>query len=206
MARFIPLLDKKQPINWWWRFIVLLGVLIFLFFLFFVIFAINLPRPTAIPPKADGIVVFTGTAPERISAGFELMKKGRGKRLLISGVYDDQTFATIMAFAPQESARLSCCVDLDYEATNTVENTHQTAIWAGVHNYRSVIIVTSAHHMPRAFLEMRRTKPNLSLSAYPVVPKNVQLDRWWQYTGTLRLLLGEYIRYLWTLANLPHRG
>ena len=210
MSRFSPSPDNPQQMNWRKLFFACLGILLGLFLLFFIIFALTLPRlnnvPPLVPPRADGIVVFTGTAPERIAVGLGLLGKGQGKRLLISGVYDDQDFASILAMASPQNARLKCCIDLDYEATNTLENTQQTAIWAQVHDYRSVIIVTSAHHMPRAFLEMRRTKPNLSLSAYPVVPENVRLDKWWLYPGTLRLLMGEYIRYLWALANLPHRG
>ena len=66
-------------------------------------------------------------------------------------------------------ARLRCCIDLDYRATNTVGNTQETALWAEVHEFSSLIVVTSSHHMPRAFLELRRTLPTTSLSAYPVL-------------------------------------
>ena len=67
----------------------------------------------------------------------------------------------------------------------------------------SLIIVTSAHHVPRAFLEMRRAMHAIRLSAYPVVPENVRMEAWWRYPGTFSLLLGEYVRYIWSLTGLP---
>ena len=174
-----------------------------LFIVFFIVFANNLPRPPENVPKADGIVVFTGTANERMIVGMELLHAKKGQRLLISGVYEDQSFETILAQVPDIRDAVACCIDLDPRATNTVQNAAQTAIWAQVHDFNSLIIVTSAHHVPRAFLEMRRAMPTMRLSAWPVVPANVKLEAWWRYPGTFSLLLGEYVRYLYALAGLP---
>ncbi len=206
MSRFSPRLEERFLIKLLRQIGLIFAVGLVLFGAFFIAFVVSLPRPTTIPPKADGIVVFTGTASERLVVGFNLLEQNRGKRLLISGVYDDQTFETIMALSPPNSTRVHCCLDLDYEAKNTLENAEQTTAWVNIHGYRSVIIVTSSHHMPRAFLELRRIKPNLRLSAYPVVPEKVHLTRWWLYPGTLKLLFGEYVRYIWALAGLPNRG
>ena len=174
-----------------------------LFLLFFIIFAQSLKAGPDSVPEADGIVVFTGTSPVRIETGLELLGDGKGQRLLISGVYEDQDFDMILAMAGADAERLRCCIDLDYRATNTVGNTQETALWAEVHGFSSLIVVTSSHHMPRAFLELRRTLPTTSLSAYPVLPPNVRLDYWYAYPGTMALLLGEYMRYLYVLSGLP---
>lgn len=194
----------------------LLGGLMLIFLLFFAIFAESLsddiaPQADGIVPQADGIVVFTGTATTRIEAGLRLLQDGKGRRLLITGVYENQGFDTVMALLPLAQgaappAHVTCCIDLDYKATNTVENTRETALWADVHGFRSLIVVTSAHHMPRAFLELRRAMPTARLSAYPVVPPQVKLDYWFAYPGTMALLLGEYARYLWALTGLPGRS
>ena len=174
-----------------------------LFLLFFIIFAQSLRAGPENVPQADGIVVFTGTSPVRIETGLKLLADGKGQRLLISGVYQDQDFDMILAMAGADGARLRCCIDLDYRATNTVGNTQETALWAEVHEFSSLIVVTSSQHMPRAFLELRRTLPTTSLSAYPVLPPNVRLDYWYAYPGTMALLLGEYMRYLYVLSGLP---
>ncbi|MBE8220112.1 MAG: YdcF family protein [Alphaproteobacteria bacterium] len=191
---------------------VLAGGMI-LFFASFVIFANTLPQanktPITLPadlPPADGIVVFTGTALERIQTGIQLLQADYAKRLLISGLYHHQGFDMLKSIAPNAYAAIKCCLDLDYRATNTRENAEETAAWAKVHGLESLIIVTSAHHVPRARLEMRNVNPRIHLSTYAVAPANVYFDTWWRYPGTFALLLGEYTRYLWTLAGLPNTG
>ena len=179
------------------------GGALVIFTFFFGIFANNLDTKPDDIPAADGIVVFTGTASARISVGLDMLAHGKGQRLLISGVYADQNFDTILALAPPGLDNVACCLDLDYIAKDTRENAHETALWADIHGYKSLIIVTSAHHVPRAFLEMRRAMPAIRLSAFPVVPENVRMDAWWRYPGTFALLLGEYVRYVWSLTGLP---
>lgn len=199
--------DKRQSSS---RFVTLLLGTAALFFLFFIIFAENLSDAPEDVPEADAIVVFTGTASARIEVGLKLLHDGKGQRLLVTGLYENQDFDTLLAMAPPSAqgdrAHIACCLDLDYKATNTVENTRETALWANVHGFRSLIVVTSAHHMPRAFLELRRAMPTARLSAYSVVPPQVKLDYWFAYPGTTALLLGEYARYLWALTGLPGAG
>lgn len=184
----------------------ILGGGLFFYLLFFIIFAQSLNSEAGDVPEADAIVVFTGTSPARIEAGLDLLADKKGERLLVSGLYENQSFDMIMQMAGDKAAGLQCCIDLDYRATNTVANTQETALWAEVHGFKSLIIVTSAHHMPRAFLELRRAMPTARLSAFPVVPPNVRLDYWFAFPGTMNLLLGEYSRYLWVLAGLPGAG
>ena len=43
----------------------------------------------------------------------------------------------------------------------------------------------------------------LRILSYPVLPPNVRLDHWYAYPGTMVLLLGEYMRYLYVLSGLP---
>ncbi len=168
----------------------------------FLIFVSALPPGETDPDiSADGIVVLTGTAIERLTTGIGLLEKGRGKRLLISGVYQGQGFDD-MAKLGHNRALIDCCLDLDYNAETTVENAVQTAQWARIHEFSSLLIVTSAHHVPRAMVEFRRAMPHVKLIAYPVVPQNVKLDSWWRYPGTFALLVGEYTRYILSLIGL----
>ena len=183
----------------------LLGGLTVLYLFFFIIFVETLSTAEEEDvPKADAIVVFTGTAMTRLEVGLDLLQRNKGARLLITGLYEKQRFDEIIALAPPNAQkRLKCCLDLDYKAANTVANARETALWAEVHGFQSLIVVTSAQHMPRAFLELRRAMPTARLSAFGVVPPRVKLDYWFAYPGTMALLLGEYTRYLWALTGLP---
>lgn len=186
----------------------LLSGMLGLYFFFFIVFVENLAPASLDVPTADAIVVFTGTASRRMEDGLDLLHQKKGKRLLITGLYEKQSFDEIIALAPPQAEReqIICCLDLDYRAVNTLANAHETAVWAEVHGFKSLIVVTSAQHMPRAFLELRRAMPTARLSAYSVLPPQVKLDYWFAYPGTLVLLLGEYTRYLWALSGLPRRS
>src|SRR5207248_507539 len=80
----------------------------------------------------------------------ELLAAGRGKRLLISGVNPGTTTSDIAHQVSEYSRFLSCCVDLDYSALNTLGNAVETRRWVLDRGFHSLIIVTSAYHMPRA--------------------------------------------------------
>ena len=151
--------------------------------------------------SADGIVVLTGSTPIRIREGFDLLKNKQGKRLLITGVYSGQSYESISALSSDPTAT-QCCFDLDYVATTTVSNAIETQKWAEVHQYKSLIIVTSVHHMPRAMVEFRRFMPALHIIPHSVLPENVKVEAWWRYPGTIKLLIGEYTRYVLSLIGL----
>ena len=153
-------------------------------------------------PQADGIVVLTGSSRRRIEQGLMLMADKRGRRVLITGVHKNVTMDNILDMSAIDPDKIACCVDLDYRANNTVGNAAEAALWARIHGYRSLILVTSTHHVPRTLIEMQRAMPNIRLIAHPVNPPGIRLDAWWRYPGTFALLLGEFTRYLFALFDL----
>jgi uncharacterized SAM-binding protein YcdF (DUF218 family) len=145
--------------------------------------------------NADGIVVLTGAA-ARIPDAIELLAADRGKRLLISGVHRDTRAGEIAGQTPIYSKYFKCCIDLDRSALNTFGNALETKRWAAEHNFNSLIVVTSNWHMPRAMAEMRHQMPQATLIPYPVISEKVRSESWWTNGETLRLLVGEYLKFL----------
>ena len=153
----------------------------------FALFAVSLPR-VASDRTTDAVVVVTG-APGRIERGLALLGRGKAKRLLISGV--DRTVR------PHELARryagstraFACCVDLGREAVDTRSNAEETAAWMRTHGYRSVRLVTTDWHMPRAKFELAHA---LDAAGVPVeiVPDGVASE------PGLTALVREYDKYL----------
>jgi uncharacterized SAM-binding protein YcdF (DUF218 family) len=151
--------------------------------------------------KADAIVVLTGSA-FRISDALELLAAGHGRRLLISGVNPDTKLSEIAHMTPQYEKWFSCCVDLDHVALDTIGNAVETKRWARERGIRSLIVVTSDYHLPRALAELGHQLPDVRLVPYPVISNRVRIDTWWSDPGTARLLFWEYLKYIVALARI----
>jgi uncharacterized SAM-binding protein YcdF (DUF218 family) len=149
----------------------------------------------ALDRNADGIVVLTGGS-SRIADAVELLSAGRGRRLLITGVHRATTSREIARLVPAYGWMMACCVDLDHSAVNTVGNAVETRRWAGRRGIRSLIVVTSNYHMPRAMAELSRQLPDVALIPFPVITENVRAERWWTSAPTAKLLLSEYLKYI----------
>ena len=167
----------------------------------FFIFTGNLQRSQPEPRTADGIAVLTGGV-ARIDEAMKLLTQQKAKRLLITGVNRTTSTEELKQLASQGDQLFSCCVDIDKEARNTIDNATETSQWVARNHYTSIIVVTSNYHMPRALAELARVMPGVTLIPYSVIDNNVHLDRWWTYPGTTKLLLSEYLKYLPALARL----
>jgi len=168
----------------------------------FIVFANGVDREHSEPQRsADGIAVLTGGM-SRIDEAMKLLAEGKAKRVLITGVNRTTTTKELKELASQGDQYFTCCVDIDKEARNTIDNATETSEWVALHHYGSIIVVTSNYHMPRALAELARVMPGVTLIPYSVVDNNVHLERWWTYPGTTRLLLSEYLKYLPALSRL----
>lgn len=161
----------------------------------------------ATPPdlRADGIVVLTGGA-ERIAGAMDLLRDGRAQRLLISGVHPQTSARQIGLLVDAGPSIFDCCIDLDRQAANTIGNAVETAKWVRDHRFGSIIVVTSAYHMPRSLAELGHAMPEVELVPYPVARPTLELERWWLNPRTARLLLEEYLKYMASQARLTLHG
>jgi uncharacterized SAM-binding protein YcdF (DUF218 family) len=145
--------------------------------------------------NADGIVVLTGGS-SRVSDAMELLAGGYGKRLLISGVHPTNAASDISRSLPDNQQLLRCCVDLDRSAVNTRSNAAETRRWVHERGFKSLIVVTSNYHMPRAIVELSHAMPDIALIPFSVVGDKWRDEPWWTSGTTLRLLLSEYAKYV----------
>jgi uncharacterized SAM-binding protein YcdF (DUF218 family) len=158
---------------------------------------------SAAPPpdvRAEGIVALTGGA-SRIQDALQLLAEGRGRRLLITGVNPATSRRELLRHVPGSDPLFDCCVDLDWRAMNTIGNAEETRKWAERRGFRSLIVVTSAYHVPRSMAELNRVLPGVELIAYPVPVERLH-GPWWRDAPMARLLLGEYVKYIAAVARM----
>jgi len=151
--------------------------------------------------SAEGIVVLTGGA-LRINDAIELLAAGRGQRLLITGVNPTTHSAELARLAPRYGRLFSCCIDLDHTAVNTIGNAVETRRWTRARGFRSLLVVTSAYHMPRALAELAHELPDVTLIAFPVLTERQRAEPWWSNGATARLVISEYLKFVYALVRM----
>lgn len=161
-----------------------LALLALAYLLGFALFMVSLGEPLD-GVRTDAIVVPTGGA-GRIDRGIALMRDKAAKRMLVTGV-DPDVKPHELAIQYKAPRRLfACCIDLGHEAVDTRSNADETAAWVRAHGYRSVRLVTSDWHMPRAKLELRHALDDgIELVGDPVPSK-----------PGFGMLVREYNKYL----------
>ena len=113
------------------------------------------------------------------------------------GVHPTNAVRDISRSLPDNlSLLLRCCVDLDRSAVNTRSNAAETRRWVSERGFKSLIVVTSNYHMPRAIVELSHAVPNVTLIPFAVVGDRWRDEPWWTSGATLRLLLSEYAKYV----------
>lgn len=157
--------------------------------------------PPPEPARADAIVALTGPSAERVNAAIRLLDQDKGDRVLISGVNREVRRQELRALTPGSSRLFNCCVDLGFEAENTVGNAREIAAWARAKGYDSLIVVTSDYHMPRSLMEIRGAAPGVRLTPYAVSTPSLDTSRWWRAAVTARRMTLEYMKYLAVLGR-----
>jgi uncharacterized SAM-binding protein YcdF (DUF218 family) len=131
-----------------------LSFLLLLYILGYAAFAVLLPK-AGDERLTDGIVVLTGGA-KRLERGLDLMQREKAKRMLVSGVERTVRPVELANRYGAKPALFECCIDLGREAVDTRSNAEETARWVERHKLKSVRLVTTDWHMPRADFELSR--------------------------------------------------
>lgn len=164
-------------------------------------FAEDIPRaPQGDAETTDAVVVLTG-GQMRLEEGITLLAEGRAKKLLVSGVNRGVELRELLRVAGNPPASVACCVTLGYSADNTAGNAEETRRWMEKEGFHSLRLVTANYHLRRSLLEFRREMPDVRIVPHPVFPESFKRDGWWQWRGTLALIVLEYNKYLAALVR-----
>jgi uncharacterized SAM-binding protein YcdF (DUF218 family) len=162
----------------------LIAFALLLYLLGYALFVVALPRP-ADDRVTDAIVVLTG-GPERLVRGIDLLRHGRARRMLISGVDRTVRPVDLAAAYDVKQSLFDCCIDLGRESVDTRSNAEETTDWVKRHKFQTVRLVTTDWHMPRARFELARQLGGKAKLIGDAVPSN----------ASFRQLFTEYNKYL----------
>lgn len=197
----------RRVLRWVGFSCVLIAALIFGGFLRFADSVTTLKPPAE--PRADAIIVLTGGY-QRIDQAVELLQQGAGKRLLISGAHPSTTPTQIRKMTQGSADLFSCCVDIGYDAIDTIGNAEEASNWIHARGYKSILVVTNNYHMPRSLAELSYVDPDIEFIPYPVVNSDLKTRDWFTDPNALRVMLAEYAKVLLASARnivgLRHTG
>jgi uncharacterized SAM-binding protein YcdF (DUF218 family) len=183
----------RRMLRWGGFAFVIAAALVFGGFLRFADSVTTLKPPAE--PRADAIVVLTGGY-QRIDQAVELLQKGAGKRLLISGVHPTTTRAQIRKMTQAAPELFACCVDIGYDALDTIGNAEEASNWIHARGYKSVLVVTNNYHMPRSLSELAYVDTETQFIPYPVVNTDLKNSNWFTDPNAMRVMLAEYAKVL----------
>ncbi len=135
----------------------LISALTIVWALGFLWFAVALPRPSE-DVRTDAVIVPTGAA-GRIERGLEVLREGRARHMLVTGVDREVKPREFAAQFAVPERQMDCCVTLGFAAVDTRSNAAETAQWVRDNRIASLRLVTSDWHMRRAVGELLRALP-----------------------------------------------
>jgi uncharacterized SAM-binding protein YcdF (DUF218 family) len=189
----------RTLLQWIGRLVVTAAVLLSIGFAVFVA-QVSMPNDGT-NARADAIVALTGDE-ERIETATQLLATGRAERMLISGVNRRTTRAALERLTTDSHHWFECCIEIGYEARDTIGNADETSRWMASHGFDTLIVVTSDYHMPRSLIELGRAMPSVQLIAHPTPSRYLSRPFWWVSLETTRVLLAEYVKLLPATARL----
>lgn len=117
--------------------------------------------------KTDAIVVLTG-GQNRLNVAIKLLEDGLAEKLYISGVDEKVTRAELLNLLGSKKELEECCIESGNQAEDTVGNAIETLKWLENNNIKTLRVVTSLEHMPRAMVELKRFIPKIKFIEHPV--------------------------------------
>ena len=101
-----------------------------------------------------------------------------------------------LSLSDEQALFFDCCVEIEFTAIDTNGNAKATIRWMQKHNLKDVLLVSANYHLPRAEIIFRRYLPEKEIYFQAVNPPDLKLSHWYLSWQTSRLLLKEYLKFL----------
>lgn len=151
-----------------------------------------------IDTQTQAVAVLTGGR-HRVAEGINILNNHLADKLFISGVPQKVKLADIERQAGVKAYN-KYKVELGYKATDTVGNAAEIKDWVLKNKIKSLRLITSNYHIPRAMEELSVYQLPTVIVVHPVYSQKVA-KHWWRFGGTFRLIAGEYNKFLYTFIH-----
>ena len=89
--------------------------------------------------------------------------------LLISGAgkgFSKKTLKNLFSSEIISEEIVECCIEIENKSKNTISNAVETLKWVKKNNFKTITLITSDYHMPRAIIEFKNIISDLKISTY----------------------------------------
>jgi hypothetical protein len=149
---------------------------------------------------ADLVVVLPGDN-ERITAGLATVERGFSSHFMIIG----KTEVELNKLMNKSSTDTSVTPLAGGKSRSTFEDVYQTVKTIKEHNLKSVIVVTSGYHLPRALflinLYLKASKLNVAVQAFPVQQSQNPIKKIRLYKNEIVKLCGSFTEMVLNLVT-----
>ena len=142
---------------------------------------------------SPNMVVLTGGS-NRIKQTLNLFlfNHNENHNLLISGAgtgFSKKTLLKLIKKTPENLKILNCCITVENQSTDTYSNAIESYKWIKKNNFKSITLITSDYHMPRALMEFKQQLNDIRIT--PLLLKSELSDP----VSNFKVNLFEYLKF-----------
>jgi uncharacterized SAM-binding protein YcdF (DUF218 family) len=148
--------------------------------------------------KADLIVSFEG-AYDRARAAYSLVDRSYAHNLLISPATEKKLRVYEKRFNPSQPYDRV----MEDKSRTTLENAVHTGQIIGENGFKSAILVTSWHHMPRSYFLLRLLVPmsGIEILQHPVATGGLNHTNWYRHSLGWKMVYNEMVQFWGSLVE-----
>jgi uncharacterized SAM-binding protein YcdF (DUF218 family) len=150
--------------------------------------------------KADAIVVISGgDTNARTDEGIKLFQNGWANSIVFSGAAQDKTGpsnAAEMRLRAISEGVPDAAIYVEPDGSTTEQNAENTKTIFTNNDMNKIILVTSGYHQRRAYLEFKKSSPNLTILNHPLSTDKDWSFWWWVTPRGWWLAGGEVVKII----------
>ena len=182
---------KKVSKKFYFIFVIMF-VFSYLSFDFYSFYNNNFLSQNKIKLSPNMVVLTGGSNRIKQTLNLFLLNHNENHNLLISGAgtgFSKKTILKLIKKTPANLKILNCCITVENQSTDTYSNAIESYKWIKKNNFKSITLITSDYHMPRALIEFKQKLNDIRIT--PLLLKSEQSDR----VSNFKVNLFEYLKF-----------